>query len=489
MFEDIKDFFNETGFAEELTEENFVVPNEEDYIDFGEETEEWDIAEGKPGLWENIRKKKQREGKKYRPAKPGDKDRPKPDAYKRAQKSGKKVDEAGYDDKKKKKKEAKADVRKTPAPKKDQKKGSKKNKPDSAKDPSGKIKFSKEVTAQLSKKVKDHNASNKGSKASLGALKAVYRRGAGAYSTSHAPKMSRHGWAIARVNAFLYLLRNGRPKNSGYKQDNDLLPKGHPKKSSAGMKKKYSMGDGSEDVFDNPGDAMKRAKQLGLDKIHKHEGEDGKTIYMPGASHEEYMKTVTTKGPHHYKKGYGGHKGGYKYQDPRTGEIYTFKRKGTYRKNGRVLVPVLASAAHNAGPMEDYVFTSEEEAMKMAKKIGMDGVHKSITGDGKTLYIPGKTEDEFKQWYRKHKGEDSKGAEYQGRKVTLNKPFRTPDGPKKMSVYVKNEKGNVVKVNFGDPNMKIKKNIPERRKSFRARHNCDNPGPKWKARYWSCKAW
>jgi len=80
-------------------------------------------------------------------------------------------------------------------------------------------------------------------------------------------------------------------------------------------------------------------------------------------------------------------------------------------------------------------------------------------------------------------------SEYQGRKVTLNKPFRTPDGPKKFSVYVKNEKGNVVKVNFGDPNMKIKKNIPERRKSFRARHNCDNPGPKWKARYWACKSW
>jgi hypothetical protein len=80
-------------------------------------------------------------------------------------------------------------------------------------------------------------------------------------------------------------------------------------------------------------------------------------------------------------------------------------------------------------------------------------------------------------------------SQYKGRKVTLNKPFRTPDGPKKFSVYVKNDKGNVVKVNFGDPNMKIKKNIPERRKSFRARHNCDNPGPKWKARYWSCKAW
>ena len=86
-------------------------------------------------------------------------------------------------------------------------------------------------------------------------------------------------------------------------------------------------------------------------------------------------------------------------------------------------------------------------------------------------------------------GETLEEAEYQGRKVTLNKPFRTPDGPKKSSVYVKNAKGNVVKVNFGDPKMKIKKNIPARRKSFRARHNCDNPGPKWKARYWSCKAW
>ena len=80
-------------------------------------------------------------------------------------------------------------------------------------------------------------------------------------------------------------------------------------------------------------------------------------------------------------------------------------------------------------------------------------------------------------------------AEYQGRKVKLNDPFRTSDGPKKFSVYVKNDKGNVVKVNFGDPNMEIKRDDPENRKNFRARHNCDNPGPKWKARYWSCYQW
>lgn len=80
-------------------------------------------------------------------------------------------------------------------------------------------------------------------------------------------------------------------------------------------------------------------------------------------------------------------------------------------------------------------------------------------------------------------------AEYQGKKVTLNKPVRSSNGPKKFHVYVKNKKGNVIKVNFGDPNMKIKKNIPNRRKSFRARHKCDTAKDKTTARYWSCKAW
>ena len=91
-------------------------------------------------------------------------------------------------------------------------------------------------------------------------------------------------------------------------------------------------------------------------------------------------------------------------------------------------------------------------------------------------------EQDLNEW-----GEVEEESEYQGRKVTLNKP--SAGDVKKSKVYVKNEKGNVVKVNFGDPNMTIKKSIPARRKSFRARHNCENPGPKWMARYWSCKAW
>lgn len=78
-------------------------------------------------------------------------------------------------------------------------------------------------------------------------------------------------------------------------------------------------------------------------------------------------------------------------------------------------------------------------------------------------------------------------AEYQGRKVQLNKPMA--GDVKKSKVYVKKPDGKVVKVNFGDKKMRIKKSNPNRRKSFRARHRCENPGPKWKARYWSCRAW
>ena len=78
-------------------------------------------------------------------------------------------------------------------------------------------------------------------------------------------------------------------------------------------------------------------------------------------------------------------------------------------------------------------------------------------------------------------------AEYQGRKVPLGKPMQGDVA--KSKVYVRKPNGKVVKVNFGDKNMRIHKSNPARRKSFRARHNCDNPGPRWKARYWSCRSW
>ena len=99
---------------------------------------------------------------------------------------------------------------------------------------------------------------------------------------------------------------------------------------------------------------------------------------------------------------------------------------------------------------------------------------------------------EFVEFMKEYKC-DVNEAEYQGREVKLGKPMQ--GDVKKFKVYVKNPQGNVVKVNFGhkgkggEKTMSIKKNNPERRKAFRARHNCDNPGPRHKARYWSCRKW
>ena len=99
---------------------------------------------------------------------------------------------------------------------------------------------------------------------------------------------------------------------------------------------------------------------------------------------------------------------------------------------------------------------------------------------------------EFKEFMESYKS-DINEAEYQGRKVKLGKPMQ--GDVKKFKVYVKNPEGNVVKVNFGhkgkgnEKTMKIRKNNPEARKAFRARHNCDSPGPRHKARYWSCRKW
>ncbi len=225
----------------------------------------------------------------------------------------------------------KNDPRKTPAKPSERRKGSKKNKPGSAKKPNKSISMSKETENRLKSMMREHNAKvakkGKGSKASLGRLKSVFRRGAGAFSRSHAPNMSRTGWGIARVKAFLYLLRNGRPSNPNYKQDNDLLPKSHPRSAS--------------------------------------EGED--------------------------------------YED-----------------------------------WDNEVF---------------------------------------------------EGAEYKGRKVKLNKPFRTPKERRKFAVYVQNANGKVIIVRFGDPNMEIKRDDPERRKNFRSRHKCDTAKDKTTPRYWSCKMW
>jgi hypothetical protein len=121
-----------------------------------------------------------------------------------------------------------------PAPKKDQIKGSSKN-PKGSASGSKTVNFSKKVEESLSEKVKEHNEKSD-RKASLRMLKAVYRRGAGAFSSSHRPDQNRNSWAMARVNAFLHLLKSGSPKNSKYTTDNDLLPASHPKSSKKSVR-------------------------------------------------------------------------------------------------------------------------------------------------------------------------------------------------------------------------------------------------------------
>ena len=130
--------------------------------------------------------------------------------------------------------------------------------------------------------------------------------------------------------------------------------------------------------------------------------------------------------------------------------------------------------------------TNEASSPAQQAAIAINMKKKGIAPKNKTLH-----EDEYGSVEETNfvVGDLLTEAEYQGRKVQLGKPFLTPKGPKKRSVYVKNEKGNVVKVNFGDPNMRIKAYSPKHRKSFRARHNCQNPGPKTGAKYWSCRQW
>jgi hypothetical protein len=141
---------------------------------------------------------------------------------------------------------------------------------------------------------------------------------------------------------------------------------------------------------------------------------------------------------------------------------------------------------------------SESEYDKLAQKIannvfemGLSEFDIEFTTDGEVVDEETYDGDDFFEaygvmWFNEDDMLDE--AEYQGRKVPLGKPMR--GDVKKFKVYVKNPgTGNIKKVNFGDPNMKIKKSNPARRRSFRARHNCDNPGPRTKARYWSCRNW
>ena len=128
----------------------------------------------------------------------------------------------------------KDDPRKTPAKPEERKRGSKKNPKDSASKPNNSIEVSADTEKKIRTLMEEHNAGGPDFKANMAMLKSVFRRGAGAFSSSHAPGMDRTRWGLKRIEAFLHLLRRGRPSNPNYKQDNDLLPEKHPRSTRGG---------------------------------------------------------------------------------------------------------------------------------------------------------------------------------------------------------------------------------------------------------------
>ena len=178
-----------------------------------------------------------------------------------------------------------------------------------------------------------------------------------------------------------------------------------------------------------------------------------------------------------------------------------YKKQGTKMKGGvRVNNCVKEDVPVEENGLQRYTGIKKygKKGFEALQKAGREGASEEQKGAIKDKYLKKESveleetydgDDFFEAYGVMYFNEDEQidEAEYQGRKVSLGKPTR--GDVKKFKVYVKNPKGNVVKVNFGDPNMKIRKSNPKARKSFRARHNCDNPGPRHKARYWSCRKW
>lgn len=178
--------------------------------------------------------------------------------------------------------------------------------------------------------------------------------------------------------------------------------------------------------------------------------------------------------------------------------------KGKLSPSQKVKAKARAKAAGRPYPnMVDNIWAARTEEFKLkrlgsnpgkfkrlvAKHLGAKAAEKIGASDGSRIMAKAKKSSNTNLFRQGSFIKNFYGEETTIKEKTLGKPFRTPGGPKKFSVYVRNEKGNEVKVNFGDPNLSIKRDNPKRRKSFRARHNCANPGPRTKARYWSCRQW
>ena len=168
---------------------------------------------------------------------------------------------------------------------------------------------------------------------------------------------------------------------------------------------------------------------------------------------------------------------------------FTTKSAGTWGKADKDLAKQVRGESVEESCCDDCADTNEglwdnirKKKARIARGSGEKMRKKGDKGAPTPDQIQRAKSEDLNEW-----GEVSEKAEYQGRSVELNNP--TKGDRKKYKVYVKNDKGNVIKVEFGDPNMSIKRDDPERRKNFRARHNCDQKKDKTTAGYWSCKFW
>ena len=270
-------------------------------------------------------------------------------------------------------------------------------------------------------------------------LKQVYNRGMAAWRTGHRPGTTPQQWAFARVNSFL-------TGGGARKADADLWSKAKASKKSK-----------KEEV-------AALLKPPVTESIELNEAE-----YVNFGIPDNWED----------KKGV---------MDNLLGKFNVSVAQDIKRSGDVTVISVakdLAVKFRNELKRKKVPFASDEEPIKKKE------IKKDIKSIAKRITQKLLRKNELKKFSDINEwGQVVQEAEYEGRDVKLNDPFRLPSGStKKFGVYVKNEKGNVVKVTFGDPNMEIKRDDPENRKSFRARHNCDDPGPKYKARYWSCFQW
>ena len=306
-----------------------------------------------------------------------------------------------------------------------------------------------------------------------GTLKKVYDRGMAAWKTGHRPGATQQQWGFARVNSFI---TKGKGTWGGADKD---LAQGVRKESveldekcwdgykQVGMKKK---GDKMvPDCVPETKEAINAKQQAAIAISKKEKNEEVEQI------NEDWFTKLMNK--------YLIKPRTYKYAKEVLRQVLDRKKKEGKLNHSIEYYAQQIAKQYNGVDARDLAKMVAEEGG--AGEWGTDKLKKKYEKDTPSQKSESACCEDCEEYFDHQITE----SEYQGRKVKLNDPFRNTDGNSKFSVYVKNEKGNVVKVNFGDPNMEIKRDDPERRKSFRARHNCDNPGPKWKARYWSCYQW